>query len=84
MLRHIVNTETDSDTPTARFRTPAPKARTYTTPGKIMSARSETDMSSVGKNPVPTPRSRTQTATVTSARSMHGLNKVGTPKNVSH
>ncbi|VDI65837.1 kinesin family member 23 [Mytilus galloprovincialis] len=81
MLRHIVNTETDSDTPTARFRTPAPKARTYTTPGKIMSARSETDMSSVGKNPVPTPRSRTQTATVTSARSMHGLNKVGTPKN---
>ena len=46
-----------------------------------MSARSETDMSSVEKNPVPTPRSRTQTATVTSARSMHGLNKVGTPKN---
>lgn len=82
VLKSIVN-ETDSDTPTGRFRTPAPKARTYTTPAKIMSARSETDVSTVGKTPVPTPRSRTQTATVSSARSMHGLNRVGaaTPKN---
>jgi hypothetical protein len=64
ILKSIVNNDTDSDTPTGRFRTPAPKARTYTTPGKIMSARSETDMSTVGKTPVPTPRSRTQTATV--------------------
>lgn len=84
ILKSIVNNETDSDTPTGRFRTPAPKTRTYTTPGKIMSARSETDMSTVGKTPVPTPRSRTQTATVSTARSMHGLNRVGaaTPKNV--
>lgn len=83
ILKSIVN-ETDSDTPTTRFRTPAPKTRTYTTPGKIMSARSETDMTSVGRTPVPTPRSRTQTATVSSAKSMHGLNRIGTtPKTVS-
>ncbi|XP_052787573.1 kinesin-like protein KIF23 isoform X2 [Mya arenaria] len=59
MMKEVLET----DTPTARPRTfktpaPAPKTRTYTTPGMIQSARSESDVSSVG---LPTPRSRTNT-----------------------
>ncbi|XP_045184696.2 kinesin-like protein KIF23 isoform X1 [Mercenaria mercenaria] len=73
----------DSETPIAKprtFKTPATstKTRTYTTPGVIQSARSESDVSSIG---VPTPRTRT-TSAVPSVRpwGYGGNNKRPVPK----
>lgn len=83
MLKSIVNENEQQQQTTPKvgnFRTPAPKPRTYTTPGKIMSARSESDVSSVGVAPQVTPRTRTATGTISSARSMHGLNRAGAPQ----
>ncbi|XP_021341175.1 kinesin-like protein KIF23 isoform X4 [Mizuhopecten yessoensis] len=70
LLRSIVNDKDAAvEEPRGGFRTPAPKPRTYTTPGKIMTAKSETDISSVGTNS--TPRTRTATGTVSSARAAY-------------
>ncbi|XP_076439064.1 kinesin-like protein KIF23 [Babylonia areolata] len=86
MLRDIVN----EDTSTAAAATPrrgprpAPKPRTYTTPGgPITPARSETDMSSVGMRTRGGGAARMATtpgvpvSRIPNARSMQGLNTVG-------
>ncbi|XP_033725616.1 kinesin-like protein KIF23 isoform X2 [Pecten maximus] len=70
LLRSIVNDKDNNfEEPRGGFRTPAPKPRTFTTPSKIMTAKSETDISSVGTNS--TPRTRTATGTVSSARAAY-------------
>ncbi|XP_060599455.1 kinesin-like protein KIF23 [Ruditapes philippinarum] len=76
----------DSDTPVAKprtFKTPGTtiKTRTYTTPGVIQSARSESDVSSIG---VPAPRTRT-TSAIPSVRpwGYGGNNKRPAPKTPS-
>lgn len=77
MLRDIVN---DGDTP-RRGPRPAPKPRTYTTPGVPMTpARSETDMASMTRaRPM---RNATTPAVpvgrIPTAKSMQGLNNIGT------
>lgn len=81
MLRNIVN-EGDSDAmpaPQETFRTPAPKTRTHTTPGKLLSARSENDMRKIGNTP--TPRSRT--ATTGTSLSAARANLKPTPRSTS-
>lgn len=82
MLRNIVN-EGDSDAmpaPQETFRTPAPKTRTHTTPGKLLSARSENDMRKIGNTP--TPRSRT--ATTGTSLSAARANLKPTPRSTSN
>nr|XP_022309325.1 kinesin-like protein KIF23 isoform X1 [Crassostrea virginica] len=83
MLRNIVN-EGDSDAampaPQEIFRTPAPKVRTHTTPGKLLSARSENDMRKIGNTP--TPRSRT--ATTGTSLSAARANLRPTPRSTSN
>ena len=83
MLRNIVN-EGDSDAampaPQETFRTPAPKVRTHTTPGKLLSARSENDMRKIGNTP--TPRSRT--ATTGTSLSAARANLRPTPRSTSN
>ncbi|KAL8615240.1 hypothetical protein ACOMHN_050281 [Nucella lapillus] len=76
MLRNIVNDETPRRAPR-----PAPKPRTYTTPGAPMTpARSDTDMASVGMR---TRSAKTATtpgvpvSRIPNAKSMQGLNTVG-------
>ncbi|KAK3602017.1 hypothetical protein CHS0354_027020 [Potamilus streckersoni] len=61
------------------FKTPVStsvKTRTYTTPGMIQTARSESDVSSIGSIPTPTPRNRTNSA-IPTARPVQGLNRQG-------
>ena len=77
MLRDIVNTdETPRHTPH-----PAPKPRTYTTPGPMTPARSETDVASLGLRSRPARNATPPGVPVTripTAKSMHGLNNIGT------
>ncbi|KAL5019545.1 hypothetical protein ScPMuIL_002437 [Solemya velum] len=81
LLKSIVNENGQIETET-KFKTPVPtprggrQTRTYTTPGVIQTAKSDTDVSKIG-----TPRSRTATTSsvVSSARSMQNLNRGTTP-----
>ena len=77
MLRDIVNTD---ETP-RRAPRPAPKPRTYTTPGPMTPARSETDVAGLGLRSRPARNATTPGVPVTripAAKSMHGLNTIGT------
>ncbi|XP_070178787.1 kinesin-like protein KIF23 [Littorina saxatilis] len=80
MLRDIINTD-DVETP-RRAPRPAPKPRTYTTPGvPITPARSETDIRGVGlrgrgARTVTTPA--VPVSRIPNAKSMQGLNNIGT------
>ena len=77
MLRDIVNTD---ETP-RRGPRPAPKPRTYTTPGPMTPARSDPDMASTGLRSRPARNATTPGVPVSripAAKSMQGLNNIGT------
>ncbi|XP_046350395.1 kinesin-like protein KIF23 isoform X3 [Haliotis rufescens] len=72
MLENIVN---QNSKPMVTPRRPAPKPRTYTTPGYITPARSDTDVSRVGVGGTGR-MTRATAAGVGSAKSMYNLNHV--------